>query len=80
MSDAAGERAGARPSRAGTVNLTNLRKAEKRYKEWDQDAQTEFKRLFAIDKQTKLTSTANPYEHAVFVQLCILKEGIIHAF
>jgi hypothetical protein len=80
MSDAAGERAGARPSRAGTVNLTNLRKAEKRYKEWNQDAQTEFKRLFDIDRKTKLTCAANPYEHATFVQLCILKEGNIHPF
>ena len=79
MSDADGER-GARPSRAGTVNLTHLKTAERRYKEWDKSAQTEFKRLFDIDKQTKLTSTANPYEHAVFVQLCILKEGNIHHY
>ena len=79
MSDADGER-GARPTRAGTVNLTHLKTAEKRYKEWDKPAQTEFKRLFDIDKKTKLTSTANPYEHAAFVQLCILKEGNIHEF
>ena len=77
MADAADARS-ARPSR---VNLTHLRTAEKRYKDWnDPAAQTEFKRLFDIDKQTKLTCSANPYEHAVFVQLCILKEGNIHEF
>ena len=79
MSDADGER-GARPSRAGTINLTHLKAAEKKYKDWNKEAQTEFKRLFDIDKKTKLTSTANPYEHAVFVQLCILKEGNIHHY
>ena len=77
MADAAEERA-ARPSRAGTVNLTHLKKSGKRYKDWNQEAQTEFKRLFDIDNKTKLTCAANPHEHAVFVQLCILKEGIIH--
>ncbi len=31
-----------------------------KYKEWDPAAQTEFKRLFDIDKKTRLTSVANP--------------------
>jgi hypothetical protein len=80
MADAADARS-ARPTRDGMVNLTHLKTAERRYKTWnDPDAQTEFKRLFDIDKKTKLTTTANPYEHAVFVQLCILKEGNIHDF
>ena len=80
MADAAEARS-ARPSRAGTVNLTHLKTAEKRYRDWNEPAaQTEFKRLFDIDKKTKLTSTVNPYENAVFVQLCILKEGNIHEF
>ena len=80
MADAADARS-ARPTRDGMVNKTHFRTAEKRYKDWnDPAAQTEFKRLFDIDKKTKLTTTANPYEHAVFVQLCILKEGNIHDF
>ena len=78
MADAAEARP-ARPSRTGTVHTAHFKAAEKKYRDWNKpETQTEFKRLYAIDKQTKMTSTSHPYEHAVFIQLCILKEGNNH--
>ena len=42
--------------------------------------QTEFERLFEIDKKKRLTNLANPVEHAVLSHLCVLKEGNILDF
>ena len=69
-----------RPLNTGNVNMTHFKAVQRRYPNWDKAAQTEFDRLFDIDKKKRLTYTANPVEHAVLSHLCVLKEGNILDF
>lgn len=68
----------ARPK--GGPNATQLSRAQKRYKVFDKEANTEYKRLLAINAGKQLNPNANPAEHAVFYHLCKLREGWLHLF
>ncbi len=80
MADAPDERRSSRPKPAGNPNMTHYKTAQQKYKLWDPAAETEIKRLLENDKKTRLTSGANPYEHALLCHLYVLKEGCIHDF
>jgi hypothetical protein len=81
MSDADDdERRSGRPQRTSNVNVTHFKAAQRKYPNWNKEAQTEFERLFEIDKKKRLTNLANPVEHAVLSHLCVLKEGYILDF
>jgi len=73
MADA--DDSGRNPRSKGTANPTQLGMAQKRYREFDKKANTEYERLHAIDKKNKLTPNVNPTEHAFFVYLCALREA-----
>ena len=47
---------------------------------FDKEANTEYKRLLAINAGKQLNPNVNPAEHAVFYHLCKLREGWLHLF
>ena len=57
-------------------NAQHLGKAQTKYKTFDRAANTEYERLLAIDGKKKLTPTQHPVEHATFVHLCNIREGV----
>ena len=76
MADADDSARTARPK--GGPNAEQLRKAQKKHKVYDKDANTEYERLLALDKKTKLNANNNGHEHAFFYHLCELREGWLH--
>ena len=74
MADADEIRRTARPT--GGPNAAALSKAQNKYKTYDRSANTEYERLLAIDGKKKLTPTQHPVEHATFVHLCNIREGV----
>ncbi len=57
-------------------NAQHLGRAQTKYKTFDRAANTEYERLFSLDTKKKLTPITHPVEHAIFFQLCTLREGV----
>ena len=76
--DARSKSGGDKGDPLGTANPTQLGRAQKKYREFYKRANTKYERLHAIDKKNKLT--VHPTEHAFFVHLCALREGMLHEF
>ena len=57
----------------GTANATELQKAQKKYKNWDAAANTEWQRLKDMNTKKVLTPEADALHHARWVHLSDLK-------
>ncbi len=63
------------PRPKGGANPYQLSKAKKKFKQFDSEANTEYKRLLDENTKKQLSPNTDPAQHATFYWLCELRTG-----
>jgi hypothetical protein len=68
------------PRPKGGANPYQLSKAKKKFKQFDTEANTEYKRLLDENTKKQLSPNTDPAQHATFYWLCELRTGWLDDF
>ena len=59
--------------RSGLPNPDAYKRAQKKFKNWDTAAITEYDKLKSVNARDSLTASKHPEKHAVYYHLCELR-------